>query len=218
MEWLQDNAMVFSAMATVFMALVWLLYAHIGIVSILRHRRPRVIIDQTMEQTLDTKFMIINLSEQTVYISDVLVAIQTGGDETVRKITTYYHVSAEDLHQRPREVQGELRQGLLNSGDLLLLGDAEDLLSWMLEEHEEDTGTTSRERLQSALWDLDAVEIRVIAMVGVEDKPVGSCRRFVIDKEDTTAMIRPEDSHTTHLTSWRERRIVHQWAEEAAQS
>jgi hypothetical protein len=102
-EWLQNNAMVFSAMATVFMALVWLLYAHIGIVSILRHRRPRVIIDQTMEQTVDTKFMIINLSEQPVYISDVMVAVESEGEKTIRKIRTYYHVSAGDLHARPRE-------------------------------------------------------------------------------------------------------------------
>jgi hypothetical protein len=211
MEWLQDNATVVSAMATAFMALVWLVYAHIGVIGFLHHRRPRVIIDQTEDRTLDTKFVVVNLSERPVYISCIMVAIQTDDDERVRKISTYTEVSSENGDQSRERIEAELRQGTLDSAQLLMLGDTDRLLSWMLDG--DDPETPRGERLRRALVEIDAIEIRVIAVVGVEDRPIASCRQFLIDKSGGDVRIRPRDSYTQHLTSRKHRGTIQQWSE-----
>jgi hypothetical protein len=211
MEWLQDNATVVSAMATAFMALVWLVYAHIGVIGFLHHRRPRVIIDQTEDRTLDTKFVVVNLSERPVYISCIMVAIQTDDDERVRKISTYTEVSSENGDQSRERIEAELRQGTLDSAQLLMLGDTDRLLSWMLDG--DDPETPRGERLRRALVEIDAIEIRVIAVVGVEDRPIASCRQFLIDKSGDDVRIRPRDSYTQHLTSRKHRGTIQQWSE-----
>lgn len=218
LSWLQDNATLLSAGATMITALVWVLYAHVAITTYIRHRRPRVIIDQTEEESLETKFLIVNLSEQAVYINYIIVVINYNGRERAKRIRTYFHISPEEVHQEPRKAQTQLGAGTLHPGDLFLLGDTDVLLAWMMEEDEEDQETPHAEKLRRAISRLDTIEIRVIVTVGVEDKPVGSSRLFDVEKVDATVLIHPRFAQTRHLTSRRERRTVEEWRQQALEA
>lgn len=213
MQWLQDNATLVSAFATVFMALVWIAYAQVAITTYLRHRKPRIIIDQTEEHSLSTKFIIVNLSEQPVYVANLIVSVGYDGQEHAKQVSKYFRSTSEDVHERPREVESELRHGTLGPGDLLLLGDTDQLLAWMMSD-DGDEETSHGERFRHMMWSVDIIEIRAVSMVGVEDEPIGSYRRFEVVKDDHEIAIRPKDQYTYHLTSWRNRKTVNKWTEE----
>jgi flagellar motor switch/type III secretory pathway protein FliN len=213
LEWLSDNAMVVSALASVLMALVWVIYAHIGIIGFIHHRRPRIIIDQTEDRTLNTKFVIVNLSEQPVYISCIMIAVIHDGEEKVRRISKYREVTDEDGYTDLQNVASQLQQGTLDSGSLFMLGDTDRLLDWMLHGdgwHEE---TPRHDRLRQTLDEIEAIEVRVLSAVGVEDRSVGSLRRFEIDHKDGDIRIRPASGETRHLTGWRARTALDEWSE-----
>lgn len=214
MQWLQDNATLLSAFATIFMAIVWIVYAQVAIRTYLRHRKPRIIIDQTEEQSIDTKFIIVNLSEQPVYVANLIVSVGFDGQERSRQVSKYFRSSSEDVHERPREVESELRHGTLTPGDLLLLGDTDQLLTWLMSD-DGDEDTPHGEKFRQMMWSVDVIEIRAISMVGVEDEPIGSYRRFEVVKDDHEVAIRPKDAYTHHLTSRRNRKIVAQWTEDS---
>jgi hypothetical protein len=212
-EWLSDNAMLVSALASVMMALVWVIYAHIGIIGFIHSRRPRIIIDQTEDRTLDTKFVIVNLSEHPVYISCIMVAVERDGEETVRKVSTYHEVKNEDGETDLENVSAQLQQGTLDSGQLFMLGDTDRLLEWMVHGDGWSQETPRRDRLYQSLMEIESIEVRVLAAVGVEDRAVGSSRRFTVDHENGEVRIRPENRHTRHLTGWRHHRTLQEWGE-----
>lgn len=212
-EWLQEWADVLSAFGTILMMLAWVFYAQFAIVSYFSQRRARVVIDQTEDRTLNTRFVVVNLSEQPVYISCVMVVVHSGGDEQATRIDTYSHFLSEDESASSHQLQAELRHGTLQPADLLMLGGSDRLLSWLLESKDEDQDVPPRgERLRQALSEIDYFEVRVIAMAGNEDKPIASRRRFLIEEREEEVTIYPAYAQTQHFNSWSNRRTADEWS------
>jgi hypothetical protein len=218
MDWLQENAALISAIATVLMTIAWVVYAQFAITTYIQQRRPRIIIDQTADHSLDTRFVIVNLSETPVYISGILVAVRRGQEETLHKISRFRRTSTEggdginDLDNA--DIEAELRHGTLDIGQLFLIGSSKETLSWLLEDGADDVDQPVEARLRSALGHIDDFEFRVVAMTGTEDRSVASARRFRIEYEEDEVRIVPADGSTRHFGSWRSRRIAREWSEQ----
>lgn len=214
-EWLQEWAQVISAFGTVLTMLVWVFYFHFAIFAYLGQRRARVVIDQTEDRSLNTSFVVVNLSEQPVYISCVMVVVKAGDDEKVTRIDTYRHFLGSDDDWTPQQVEAELRHGTLGPADLLMLGGSDRLLSWLLDKgDDEDFDDSREERLGQALSEIDWFDLRIIAMVGNDDRPIASRRRFLISADDGDTRIYPEFNQTQHFNSWWSRNTAAEWSEQ----
>lgn len=214
-EWLQDWAQVLSAFATTLMMFAWVFYAQFAIYAYFNQRRSRVVIDQTEDHSLNTKFVVVNLSQQPVYITCMMIVVRTAdNEEKSRRINTYSHFMSTEEAPGPREIESELRHGTLDPAGLLMIGGSDRLLNWLL-----DTGTdgefglSHNERLRQAISNVEHFDIRVLAMAGNQDKPIASRRRFYIEAQDNDVAIYPAFSQTQHFNSWRDRQTVDEWSD-----
>lgn len=216
MEWLQDNSDLVSALATAMMTIAWVVYAQFGIFTYLRSRRPRVVIDKTADNSINTRFIVVNLSEAPIYISGILVVVQRGDSEIVRKIENYQRASTDDGEELDSldYAESQLRHGTLNVGQLFMVGSSRETLSWLLEDDADDVDQDRQQRLRKALDEVDNVEFRVVAMAGNDDRPVAASREFDITFEHDQICIVPLHEYTRQYSSWWHRRIARDWAEQ----
>jgi hypothetical protein len=222
MGWLQDNAELVSAMATVLMTIAWVTYAQFGILTYIKQRRPRIIIDQTADHSLNTRFVIVNLSELPIYISGIMVCVRRGEDETIHKINRFQRTSSSDDEddagsQSAEDVEAQLRHGTLDVGQLFLIGSSKETLSWLLTDDDETVDQPFDQRLRGALAEIDDFEFRVVAMAGTEDHSVASARTFQIEYEEDEIRIVPANGSTRHYSSWRYRHVAREWSEQLRQ-
>jgi hypothetical protein len=217
MEWLKDHAELVSAMATVLMTIAWVTYAQFGIITYIRQRKPRIVIDQTADHSLNTRFVIVNLSELPVYISGIMICVRRGGQETFHKISRFQRTSTGDEEdaeeESPEDIESRLRHGTLAVGQLFLIGSSKETLSWLLEDGADDEDQPIDSRLRNTLAEVDEFEFRVVAMVGTEDKPVASSRQFQIEYEEDEIRVIPKDAATRHYSSWWHRKTADEWTE-----
>lgn len=214
-EWLQDWAQVLSAFATSLMMLAWVFYAQFAIFTYLHQRRARVVIDQTEDHSLDTKFVVVNLSQQPVYITCMMIVVTSADEQKTKRINTYSHFRSSDETPGPQEIESELRHGTLDPGSLLMIGGGDRLLNWLLQDgDDEDFELSRRERLRKAVAEVEHFEVRILAMVGNQDRPVASRRRFYIEQSESDVTIYPAYAQTQHFNSWRDRGRVDQWSEQ----
>lgn len=193
--------------------LVWVFYAQFAILTFMWHRKPRIVIDQTEDRSVHTRFVLVNLSEQPAYISCVLMAVRRGKEETIHKIATYHRANSDQEDGQEEELREEQRHGTLAPAQLLMLGSSEENLTWLLQDDDDDVDEPRDRRVSRALREVDEFELRVVAMVGTDDKPVASSRRFEIERTDRGVLILPKDTYTQHFASWRNRRTAIEWAE-----
>lgn len=216
MEWFVDNAQLISAMATVLMTLAWVIYAHFGIITYIRQRRPRIVIDKTADNTINTRFVIVNLSEFPIYISGILIVVRRRGEEIVHKIEKYQRASTDDGEELNslEYAESQLRHGTLDSGQLFMLGSSRETLSWLLEDDPDEATRDRAQRLRAALNAVDEFEFRVVAMAGNDDRPIASSRRFQIEcREDgNEVFISPADPSTRQYATWRQRSVAEEWS------
>lgn len=194
------------------MVLVWIFYAQFAIMTFMWQRRPRIVIDQTEDRSVHTRFVLVNLSELPVLISCVMMVVRRGKEETVHKVTTYERQADGENHTEYE--QAVERHGTLAPSQLLMIGSSEETLSWLLQDDADDDVDEPRDRrVARALREVDEFEIRIVAMVGTDDRPVASARRFEIERTDEGVQILPKDSYTQHFSSWRSRRTAVEWSD-----
>jgi hypothetical protein len=213
-ECLQEWAEVLSAIGTILMMLAWVFYAQFGIVTYLRQRRPRIVIDKTAEDTIDTRFVVVNLSEFPIYISGILVVVRRGQEEIAHKIQKYSRSSTEDGQELDNleYAESQLRHGTLDVGQLFMMGSSQETLSWLLDDDAEDSDQERPQRIRKALEEVDLFEFRVVAMAGNDDHPVASSRQFKVEYQNEDIVIYPSDEYTRQFSSWRDRNYAEEWA------
>jgi hypothetical protein len=218
MGWLQENAELVSAMATVLMTIAWVTYAQFGIVTYIKQRKPRIVIDKTAENTINTRFVVVNLSELPIYISGILVVVRRGEEEFVHKIENYQRGTTDDGEEldQVEYAESQLRHGTLDVGQLFMMGSSKETLSWLLTDDAEDLEEPRGDRLRRALWEVDEFEFRVVAMAGNDDRPVASSRRFGIehDEDDQEIQIKPLDDYTQQYSSIWSRKVAEEWSQQ----
>lgn len=194
LEFLRQNAPLLSAFASVGGFFIWTIYA-ILFYSELRYRRsPHIFIHAAGNGGSSTECLIINLSSEPVHVLCSLAS----RDEIAMQI------QASPDQDLPLKVRA--KQGPLDTGESLSLGRFESIarelegIAGGVGESEE--GDASEQQ----------IDVRVAAIYGQSDLPIGATRRFIYNKE--SAQIIPSMPHTEQKRSRRESRLVSQWMEQ----
>lgn len=191
MAWLQQNATLISALASTGMMLIWVVYAWLFYQGFRRQIGSKLFIHEAGGGEPRSVCLLVNLSKEPVH---VVCALAARGDSTVR----LRDLSGDD---KLTAVQ-RTKQGPLDTGESMNLGAFEDICSELARACE--APGDDRHYL---------VEIRVAAMHGYRDWPIGASRGFWIDSR--TSQVQPASFDTRQLRSRTQARTVRGWIEQS---
>lgn len=215
-NWLDANSQVVSTLASLAMTFIWVIYLQIALTTFLRQRRPRLIVDQTNGHGVKSSFTLINLSQEPVHISCILVAINSGSDECVFEITDFEHSDAMTDTNSDQDRNETLKHGPVQAGSFLILGRTSTRMltasSSTLEKQEPDQKSLG-DRLVEYPGCISVFEIRVIGVFSTESRQVGARRQYRVhaDNNGQTRLL-PTTDHTAQLVSRRDRETLREWA------
>lgn len=220
-NWLSSNSSVVSSASNVAMVLVWILYLQIALTTFIRQRRPRIEIDQSQGHGVRSIFMVINLSQEPIHISCVLVAFNVGEREAVFEITDYEHSNVEwdSESDSSRRWEASLKHGPLNAGEFLVLGGLPvNLVEARLvgsSSGPENQNKSLEDRFNECAGVIDNFEIRVMGVFSTDERTVGASRKYTFDlKDERSPRILPESDRTEQLASRRGRRTLREWSDQ----
>nr|WP_168015686.1 hypothetical protein [Halomonas salinarum] len=203
MQWLNQNAGAISALTGVLTLLVWLFYAQLLYNSYIRQRRPRILINRGSGKHLDSLCLISNMSAEAIFVQHIFAVLES--DEGEQRLDI-----ADQQQTRDDERQYRSHQGPLESGDFLHVGSFKDILA-----HFADHSTPNAEgQDEPSFGSYRALEIRVVAIYGSEDNPIGARRRFQLEPGDDACGISPDGLDTQRLASRGQRHLIKQWMQE----
>lgn len=201
MQWISDHAQAINAIAGVLTLFVWVFYAQLLYNGYVRQRRARLIINRGQGKDIDSLCLISNMSAEAIFIQHIVVRIETTQEPLLLDVSDY--------QQSNDDGQAEYRshQGPLSSGGYLHIGSFKELIQRVAEDHDIELDG----HRPSGELTFKAIELRVIAIYGSEDQPVGARRRFILDDDGDACSITPAQLDTQRLTRRRDRRLVKQW-------
>ena len=201
---------------------VWIFYAQLLYLNFARQSRPRLSINQTQGDDYNNHCFLVNMSKENMYVECVILFAQTSKGDSSQQIAAFYPDSEQKSSQKSPSVT---QPGPLYSGEYQYLGTFGELLQSAVEEisdqltlpkEKEDKGKQEEEDgEQDWAKQIDTFEIRVVAICGPEERPVGGARRrfSVTPREDSIKVI-PEKLVTTQMSSRTQRSEVEKWLEE----
>lgn len=214
LEWLNNNSGALSAIASFCTLGVWLFYAQLLYLSFARQRRPRIIINRGRSKSPDGMCLISNMSSEAIFVSNVMGVLHTSKGEYACDLTDYTRPGDSD---QGIDEQHATRQGPLASGDYHQVCSFREIIDHIAEGHKLDI---DRNTLTLEGEMLRMLEIRLVAIYGSENRPLGAYRTFMLEKseldpneENNDCLIVPT-TFDTHRVSrrWHQKRI-RKWLE-----
>lgn len=199
--WFYEHANVVVAITNVGLLVVWAIYAHLFYRDYKRRHRPRIIIDQMSGRGTESTCVVTNMSKEWVYIECVFAAARTQEQEFAARVSEDQQVSS--VEQDDGEIESVTRQGPLAPGGLIVAGTLDDLAR----------RTVPQVPARQSLEALNSLEIRVVAKLSSEDRPIGARRCFAVDANGRE-MFRPDQEGTQHMLSRVEREDVTRWLDD----
>ncbi|WP_404377624.1 hypothetical protein [Vreelandella aquamarina] len=202
MQWLNDNAQAISAVTSICTLIVWVFYAQLLYNGYVRQRRPRIIVNRGKGVGTDALCLISNMSSEAIYIQHLVAVLYTRDGTYELDVVEYQQQSGDDAEECYRTHQGPLA-----SGDYLHIQSFGAIVQQLMHHWQLDEQTLHRQTPE--------LEIRVIAIYGSEDMPVGASRRFALDlAADPLHQLTPLKVDTQRMNSRRDRKRVLQWAKD----
>lgn len=202
MEWLNDYAQAISAVASICTLFVWIFYAQLLYNGYVRQRRPRIIINRGKGIGTDALCLISNMSSEAIYIQHLVAVLHTQQENYSLDVVEYQQQGDEQ-----EEASYRTHQGPLASGDYLHIQSFGNIVN-QIKQHWEVAEDSLREKPIQ-------LEIRVIAIYGSEDMPVGASRKFHLDVgASPNHQLIPVSVDTDRLNGRRQRKRVLEWAKE----
>lgn len=192
--WLKENHAIISALSSLAMLGVWMLYLHLFYSSYRHQIRPKILITRGGGDTVAARCIVTNMSSETIFIQAVFLQLSYPNREQV------YSLSEVDRAGfSPADRRSELVQGPLRSGDFLDLGSFEDLLSSVL------TSGDARDELAAA----DALSVLAVGSYTWHDRIVAAERSFLLGRNKAEqSILVPTRVFARQITSRAERRRV----------
>ena len=216
MEWLVENAALVANLASLAMLVVWTFYAILFYREFQRQRTPFFVIHQAQGHGFDSTCLVVNLSKEPVHILCVMLILHTAHGTFSQRLRNFRRLSRES--EARGDVQTAIKQGPLTSGAFLGLGSFEAMLdaaSEVLRRSGRWGAPDDELDLDELIHDLQQVEIRVIALHGAHERPVGASRRFHVHVEEQDRVaIEPAVLLTRQMSSRSESRTVRQWLQD----
>lgn len=194
-----------SSVASIVMAIVWIVYLHIALVQYRRANRPYMIIQYAHENDTDALCLFVNMSNEPVHLQTVIARIKTENGRFSRYVTDYDRITPDD-----RNVLSRLRQGPIHPGGYLVLGTFEDILIDRQIKHKDEE---DQEHVPPSLNEIRSLELCIAVIHGPSKHFIGVRRQFFLVFEGEEVRIRPRSIHTEQLVNWRKRKTVRKWVE-----
>lgn len=212
-EWFAEHGSLVANFASLAMLLVWLFYTLLFYRDFKQQRRPLIVIHQAQGHGLESTCLVVNLSKEPIHVLCVMMVAHTEEGPLTHRVTNTQRLSPEqDSHWK---VQDLIKQGPLPTGYFLALGSFEEMLqgAGLLASAEIATGDTKAERIRSLARSLRGIEIRIVALHGAYQVPVGACRTFRVKPSNGELGFEPAMVLTRQMASRSERREVRRWLE-----
>jgi hypothetical protein len=187
MNWLYQHADVISALASGGMLFIWTFYAWLFYQEFRRQRGSQLFIHEAGAEDPNSTCMLVNLSKEPIHILCSMAALDNG-------MTVRLHDTEED---NTRGTIQRSKQGPLGMGQSLELGSFQRICKAMGLPREADDRDESE------------FEIRVAAIHGFRQWPIGAHRRFRMNHRNRE--IWPLQENTTQMHSKREAAEVREW-------
>lgn len=199
MEWLNEHAQAISAVASICTLLVWIFYAQLLYNGYVRQRRPRIIVNRGQGIGTKALCLISNMSSEAIYIQHLVAVLHIGNKSYELDVVEYQQQGDDD------EECYRTHQGPLASGDYIHIQSFGSIINQLQQHWELNNQQLNQHELQ--------LEIRVIAIYGSEDMPVGASRSFKVDSTATPdRQLIPMQIDTRRMHSRGERKRVLKWA------
>ena len=205
MDWLSQHSDAISALTGICTLLVWLFYAQLLYLNFRRQRQPKIIINRGFGRSLQARCVISNMSPEPIFIEHIVAILHTD-QGTISQDLIDFEVSTAKEGEVSRLIE-TTRQGPMLSGSYNHIGTFQDIIDRVLRFHEipsEDFQSTDGRTLQ-------AIELRVIAVYGSEDSPVGAARTFDLTTTQSGETLVPTSLITRRYASRFKRRRVRRW-------
>lgn len=189
MSWLQEHAAVLSALASIGMMLIWVIYAWLFYQEFRRQRGSVLFIHEAGSGEPGSVCVLVNLSREPVHVLCSLAS----------RDGTIVPLRDSSVQDDPSPVR-RARQGPLGSGEAMPLASFRDIREAL--NRVSDPGREA---------DAQLVEVRVAAIHGLREWPVGARRRFRV--YGPSERVTPATAWTRQLRSRRHAREVQQWVD-----
>lgn len=200
MQWLNNNAQAISAVTSVCTLFVWIFYAQLLYNGYVRQRRPRIIVNRGKGIGTNALCLVSNMSSEAIYIQHLVAVLHTNEKIYELDVVEYQQQSGDDEEDCYRTHQGPLA-----SGDYLHIQSFGAIVDQLIDHWQLDRNALHYQRPE--------LEIRVIAIYGSEDMPVGASRRFALAlSADPLHQLTPLKVDTDRMNSRRDRKRVLRWA------
>ncbi|KFF48012.1 hypothetical protein GY26_17035 [Gammaproteobacteria bacterium MFB021] len=206
MEWFAQNSRAITAVSSLFTLFVWIFYAQILYRNFARTRRPRIIINRGHGNGLGARCLISNMSSEPIFLEHVIVSLHTSEGWLTKDLIDE---EVNYLREAESDSQHVSSQGPMLSGSFSHIGTFRAIIQQICRGHDIDfaQGHTSN---GAKLHHLD---VRVVAIYGSEDHPIGAARRFRMEQEgdgDACVLV-PVSIDTKRYASRLQRWRVRQW-------
>jgi hypothetical protein len=196
LAWIGNHAAIISAVTSVGMLIVWVIYLDLFLRSYRLQRKPHLLIKQDGTYRLESHCLISNMSEYAVDVSAVLVDVEWGP----------YACTLQPMSGSiPEDSASPMTP--LQAGSYLQIGTFRDFL---------DRATEAFRTQGSAdMPKVASIEVRLVAFVGAQQIPRGARRRFRVTFGDEVDYLEPIDVVPRQLVSSKHQRMARAWLEEA---
>lgn len=202
MEWLSNNGPAISAITSICTLFVWVFYAQLLYAGYARQRRPRIIINRGKGIGMQALCLISNMSNEAIYVQHLIAVLHTREGSYSLDVVEYQQEGEEQEEDCYRT-----HQGPLGSGDYLHVQSFNAILKQIVSYWEIDDAVLEQEDL--------SLGIRVVALYGSEDMPIGAWRTFKMHLSESPArQLEPTTIDTHRMNSKSQRKRVLQWAED----
>ena len=217
MEWLSEHSKAITAITSILTLFVWFFYAQILYRNFARTRRPRIIINRGHGNDLTSLCLISNMSSEPIFLEHIIVTLHTS-----KVPLTTDMIDCEADHQQDgsdtedsSEAESEERrqgmqssQGPMLSGSYSHVGNFETILKRLCSVH----GVKLERNRPTDDTVFHFLDIRVVAIYGSEDHPIGAERRFRLHmKEGEACTLVPVSLDTKRYANRLQRWRVRQW-------
>ncbi|QEA37764.1 hypothetical protein FGL86_00905 [Pistricoccus aurantiacus] len=202
MQWLNENSGAISAITGIITVFVWLFYAQLLYANYSRQTRPKLIVNRSAGKNLDSHCLISNMSSEAIYMTSVIGVV--GVDEK-----TYVSDITDSLQgtQGSKDDSGiSTFQGPISAGGYYLFSKFRNIISFVL-----DNDVKEQDKDGISCEEVDYIEIRVVAVYGSENKPVGFYRQFNLGKSGAETLLIPDTFTTLRMPRRKEQKWVKTW-------
>ena len=196
LSWLTEHGTGLSALANIGMLFLWFAYMQLFLMSYRAQRQPKILINRGVGRGLDARFLISNMSAESIYVETIIATLVDGDDRLVSTVT-----EPEGTNGEESEPLRQTRQGPLPSGGFMDCGSFRDVVARILRRN-----GRADDADPNAFSDQARLELQVVANYGSERLLVAAKRHFAVEQHDEDIALKPFNLDTEQLRTRSERR------------